>query len=102
TATHPSCAPVGRISGYDQRDRPPLHRAIHLRRRLAAERSVRADVVEVDEPAIHLELLRSSAPCRPELELAEVPVHPLVTAVVLRAAWPCTDQADAERHQPGR
>jgi hypothetical protein len=46
---------------------------------------VGTDLVEVDHPTIALALLRAARGCGPQLELAQVAVHSLVAAVVLRA-----------------
>jgi hypothetical protein len=67
----------------------------------SAERLVRPDVVEVDEPSIAVALLRSARASRRKLELSQVAMHALVAAVVLRLSWTRADQPDAERHQPG-
>src|SRR5260370_9924544 len=50
----------------------------------SAERLVRSDVVEVDEPSIAVALLRSTRARRCQPELSQVAVHPLVAAIVLR------------------
>jgi hypothetical protein len=69
--------------------------------RLSAERLVRPDVVEVDEPSIAVALLRSTRASRRQLELSQVAVHALVAAIVPRLSRARTNQSDAERHQPG-
>src|SRR5438874_791481 len=67
----------------------------------SAERLVRPDIVEVDQPSIAVALLRSTRASRSQIELSQVSVHPLVAAIVLRHSRTRTNQTNAERHQPG-
>ena len=67
----------------------------------SAERLVRPDIVEVDQPSIAVALLRSTRARRRQLELSQVAVHALVAPIVLRLSRPRTNQTNAERHQPG-
>src|SRR5438128_11906800 len=92
-----ACTPLRRVAGHARRHGPPLRGAIHLGWRLATESGVRADMVEVDDPAVTLGLLRSPRFGRRELQLTEVPVHPLVATIVLRAGRARSDQPDSER-----
>src|SRR5881227_3080071 len=67
----------------------------------SAERLVRPDVVEVDQPSIAVALLRSTRARRGQLELSQVAVHALVAPIVLRLSRTRTNQTNAQRHQPG-
>src|SRR5437868_12575425 len=68
----------------------------------SAERLVRPDIVEVDQPSIAVALLRSTRARRRQLELSQVAVHALVAAIVLRLFRARTNQSDAERHCTAR
>jgi hypothetical protein len=76
--------------------------AIDLRWRLAAERVVGADLVELDHPSIAGTLLGSSGSRRVAFELAQIPMHPLMPSVVLRASRPRAHQLDSEGEEPDR
>src|SRR5437588_10085048 len=67
----------------------------------SAERLVRPDIVEVDQPSIAVALLRSTRARRRQLELSQVEVRALVAPIVLRLSRTRTNQTNAERHQPG-
>jgi hypothetical protein len=56
---------------------------------------MRPDFVEVDGPTIALALLGAAAPGRNDLQFGQIPVHPLVGAVVLRFTWSGANELNA-------
>src|SRR5262249_1936125 len=68
--------------------------------RLAAERVVGADLVELNHPSIAGTLLDPSGSRRIAFELAQVPVHPFMPSIVLRASRPRAHQLDSEVEEP--
>src|SRR5215471_13065252 len=114
--SHPDVAtlsvPVDVAGGIDSSDgeggwvqeRPrsmqlPLGGLVHLRRRLAGERIVGADVIEFLSPSVQLSLLRARVGSGADF-LSDVAMHALVTAVVLGAAGAASYDADAQRGPP--
>ncbi len=99
-AVYTSDLVLGRIV-RELHGRHAMARLVDFGRGFSAERLVRSDVVEVDEPSTAVALLRSTRASRRQLELSQVAVHALVAAIVLRLSRARTNQSDAERHQPG-